>query len=429
MSHPTPLNPDRAIAELRELQALTGTSAGAQRLAWTEPWDQARRWLQAKLAGLPVTVETDQAGNIWATLPGELPQALILGSHIDSVPNGGWLDGSLGVVAGLEVLRCFAAQGRPPVTVRLVAWAEEEGARFGRSLFTANAVCGQFDPDSLRSVTDAQGNRLTDVVGRWGVDLDQASLAAEQLDCAAAYLELHIEQGPVLESLNLPLAAVTGAMGVERHAIRFTGQTAHAGSTPMDMRRDALAAAARLALAVREIAKRYGGVGTVGSLIAQPGIVTAVAGQCDITLDQRHLERPALAAMLSDALEAGARIAAEEGVEVAWERLYRVEPVFFTPELVDLASEAVAEISGVAQRMPSGPLHDAVAVAKTGLPTVMLFVQSLRGLSHTKDEDTRAEHLRLAIQALDRLAEKTAALISAAGAEAGDGTGPAAKQV
>jgi N-carbamoyl-L-amino-acid hydrolase len=210
---------------------------------------------------------------------------------------------------------------------------------------------------------------------------------------------------------GLALAAVVGALGVERHLVHFTGQTAHAGSTPMPMRRDALAAAARLALEVREIANRRGGVCTMGSLIAHPGIVTAVAGGCDCTLDQRHLDAESLTAMWADAQSACRRIAAEEKVEVSWETLYQIEPVLFHPDLINLCAEAVAEISGTPQRMPSGPLHDAVVLAKAGLPTAMLFVQSLGGLSHTKEENTRDDHLELAVQAFDRLADKTASWI------------------
>ncbi len=406
------LMPERMIANLKELQSLTGNAEGAQRLAWTEPWDTARSWLRAKLAELPVQTEVDQAGNTWATLPGVSPRALVMGSHIDSVPNGGWLDGCLGVAAGMEVLRRFAAQGRPAVTIRLVAWAEEEGTQFGHSLFTSRLVTGDFDPDEPHAETDEDGNRLVDVIGRWGVSLGEAGQAVRQIQNAAAYLELHIEQGPVLESLQLPLAAVIGTQGLERHRIRFTGQTAHAGSTPMAMRRDALVAAARLALEVRAIADRYGGVCTMGSVITRPGIATAVAGQCECTLDQRHLEQAALAAMLADARAASQRIAAEERVEAAWERLARVEPAHFTPELVALCAEAVGELSGTAHRMPSGPLHDAVAMAQAGLPTAMMFVQSLRGLSHCKEEDTREDHLLLAVRAFDRLADNTVAWIT-----------------
>jgi len=411
MTQSIQLNPRRVIDDLKELHALTGNADGAQRVAWTPTWDQARAWLRGKLAELAVEVETDPAGNTWATLPGASPRTLILGSHIDSVVNGGWLDGCLGVLAGLEVLRRFSAQGKPPVTVRLVAWAEEEGTQFGRSCLTASAAAGGFNPAELRSVTDKNGNRMPDVLNQWGVDIETASNAAQQLKDAAACLELHIEQGPVLESQGLALAAVVGALGVERHLIHFTGQTAHAGSTPMPMRRDALAAAARLALEVREIANRHHGVCTMGSLTAHPGIVTAVAGGCDCTLDQRHLDAESLAAMWADAQSACQRIAAEEKVEVSWETLYQIEPVLFHPDLIELCAEAVAEISGTPQRMPSGPLHDAVVLAKSGLPTAMLFVQSLGGLSHTREENTRDDHLELAVQAFDRLADKTAVWI------------------
>jgi N-carbamoyl-L-amino-acid hydrolase len=407
MANTGQLNPWRVIDDLKELHALTGNDDGAQRVAWTSTWDQARTWLRGKLAELPVEVETDPAGNIWATLPGASPRALIMGSHIDSVVNGGWLDGCLGVLAGLEVLRRFSAQGAPPVTVRLAAWAEEEGTQFGRSCFTASAVVGGFNPAELRNVTDKNGNRMPDVLKQWGVDIETAPEAARQLHNAAACLELHIEQGPVLESQNLPLAAVVGALGVERHQIHFSGQTAHAGSTPMPMRRDALAAAARLALEVREIAHRRGGVCTVGSLTAHPGIVTAVAGGCDCTLDQRHLDAESLTAMWVDAQTACRRIAAEEKVEVSWETLYQIEPVLFHPELIAMCAEAVAEVGVTPQRMPSGPLHDAVVLAKAGLPTAMLFVQSLGGLSHTREENTREDHLELAVRAFDRLANKT----------------------
>ena len=407
MVQPNPIDAQRMVANLRELQSLTGDANGAQRLAWTETWDRARAWLRGKLAELPVDGEVDEAGNIWATLAGESPRAVIVGSHINSVPNGGWLDGCLGVMAGLEVLRRTAAQGKPPVTLRLVAWAEEEGTQFGQSLFTSSAVSGPFDPAALKNRTDRDGLRLADVVAPWGVDPDRMGEAAGQLENAAACLELHIEQGPVLESLGLPLAAVTGAMGIERHALHFTGQTAHAGSTPMALRRDALTAAARLALAIREIANQHSGVCTMGSLIPRPGIVTAVAGECDCTLDQRSLDKAALAAMLADAQAASQQIAAEERVEVAWKRLYQIEPTAFTPALVELCAEAVGEISGTPHRMPSGPLHDAVGLARAGVPTVMMFVQSQRGLSHTKEEDTREKHLLLAARAFDRLVEKT----------------------
>jgi beta-ureidopropionase / N-carbamoyl-L-amino-acid hydrolase len=404
------LDPGRTVAELRELRELTGDEEGAQRVAWTDTWVQAKKWLAAKLEPLGAEEEIDQAGNQWFTLRGGSERALLIGGHIDSVPNGGWLDGALNVVAGAEVLRRIAEEGEPPVTVRLVNWADEEGARFGRSLFGSSAAAGSMaDQDELRSRLDAGGQALPEVLSAHGVDLDRALEARSRLDDAAAYLELHIEQGPVLEALDLPLGVVLGTFGVERHQITFRGQAAHAGSTPMDKRRDALGAAAKLALEIREIAKRTGdgAVCTVGSCVTKPGIVTSVVETCTVLLDQRHLDAGRLASMLAEAKDASRRFAEEEDVDIEWERVWAIEPILFDEELIALADEAVNEIAGQSHRLPSGPLHDAAEVSRAGVPTVMLFVQSLRGLSHTKLEDTKPEHLELAVQALDRLASKT----------------------
>lgn len=403
----TSLNPQRTLDELKELRALTGNDDGAQRVAFTDTWAKARDWYKAKLAELPVEVETDEAGNLWATLRGESERALLIGGHLDSVPNGGWLDGCLNVLAGLEVLRRIAGEGTPPIAIRLVDWADEEGARFGRSLFGSSACSNTMNPDDLRALVDKDGVRLVDALAQFGIDLDTAKQSHRQLQHAAAYLELHIEQGPVLESLDLPLGVVLGTFGVERHAIQFIGQAAHSGSTPMDKRRDALGAAAKLALEIREIAKRHGGVCTVGRVETKPGIVTAVVGQCDITLDQRHIDADALAAMLQAAKDAGERFAAEENVTVSWRKLWEIHPIPFHPLLIDFADEAIRETAGVVHRLPSGPLHDAAEVARAGVPTIMLFVQSLYGISHNKIEDTKEEHLLLSVEALDRLATKT----------------------
>jgi beta-ureidopropionase / N-carbamoyl-L-amino-acid hydrolase len=404
------LDPGRTVAELRELRELTADENGAQRVAWTDTWVQAKEWLSAKLAAIGAEEEVDEAGNQWFTLPGDSEQALLIGGHIDSVPNGGWLDGALNVVAGVEVLRRIAEDGRPPVTVRLVNWADEEGARFGRSLFGSSAAAGSMrDQDELRSRLDADGRALPEVLAGHGVELDRATDARTRLENAAAYLELHIEQGPVLESLDLPLGVVLGTFGVERHQITFRGQAAHAGSTPMDKRRDALGAAAKLALEIREIAKRTGegAVCTMGNCVTKPGIVTSVVETCTVLLDQRHLDATRLAEMLSNAEAASRRFAEEEDVEVEWERVWAIEPILFDPELIELADQAVTEVAGQSHRLPSGPLHDAAEVSRAGIPTVMLFVQSLRGLSHTKLEDTKPEHLELSVQALDRLTAMT----------------------
>jgi N-carbamoyl-L-amino-acid hydrolase len=411
-TNPT-LSPQRTIAELQELRTLTGDENGAQRVAWTPTWAKARDWFKAKLAELPVETHQDEAGNLWSTLPGETEEALLIGGHLDSVPNGGWLDGCLNVLAGLEVIRRIAAEGKPPVTIRLVDWADEEGARFGHSLLGSSAVSGSLQPATAAELRDREGLRLADVVQQYGVDIQQAKAAGKELRNAAAYLELHIEQGPVLESMNLPLGAVIGTYGVERHSLTFTGQAAHAGSTPMNQRRDALGAAAKFALEIREIGKRNGGVCTCGRLAVKPNIPTAVVGECIITLDQRHLNAERLATMLAEAQSASQRFAQEEDVDVAWQHLWRIHPILFHQELVDLCAEAVLETSGQLHRLPSGPLHDAAEVARAGVPTVMLFVQSLRGLSHAKEEDTRLDHLIQSVIALDKLTTKTVRWLTA----------------
>jgi hydantoinase/carbamoylase family amidase len=412
-----PLDPSRTVAELKELRELTGDENGAQRVAWTDTWERARGWLRGKLGDLPLEEEIDQAGNQWWTLRGRSDQAVLIGGHIDSVPNGGWLDGALNLVAGVEVVRRLA-EGEPATTVRLVNWADEEGARFGRSLFGSSAAAGSMaDQDELRGRRDAEGVGLPDALVGHGVELDRALEARSQLEGAAAYLELHIEQGPVLESMHLPLGVVLGTFGVERHQVTFRGQAAHAGSTPMDKRRDALAGAAKLELEIREIAKRVGdgAVCTMGGVVTRPGIVTSVVETAECLLDQRHLDASKLAEMLSNAEAASRRFAQEEQLEVEWERIWNIEPILFDEALIELADESVRDVAGQSHRLPSGPLHDAAEVARAGVPTVMLFVQSLRGLSHTKLEDTREEHLELAVQALDRLADKTIARVAVSG--------------
>jgi N-carbamoyl-L-amino-acid hydrolase len=409
------LEPARTVADLEELRALTGDENGAQRVAWTDTWDSARDFLRTKMAETGAVEEIDQAGNQWFTLRGASDRELLIGGHMDSVPNGGWLDGCLNIMAGVEVLRRIASEGEPPVTVRLVSWADEEGARFGRSLFGSSAAAGSMrDQDELRKLVDREGVTLPDALAEHGVTLDDALSARSQLANAAAYLELHIEQGPVLESLDLPLGVVLGTFGVERSRFTWHGQAAHAGSTPMNARRDALAGAAKLALYIREIAAEVGGgaVCTSGGVVCRPGIVTSVVETAEQLLDQRHLDAGKLATMLAMAREAADRFAAEENIDVEWERIWNIEPILFDEALVGLADEAVREVSGTSHALPSGPLHDAAEVSRAGVPTVMLFVQSLRGLSHTKLEDTKREHLELSVAALDLLASKTLARLA-----------------
>ncbi len=413
------MNAQRVVSDLRELASRTSTAEGAQRLAWGPVWRDAREWFKGKIAELGLQVDSDSAGNNWVTLAGASSKTVIVGSHLDSVPNGGWLDGCLGVAAALEALRMHAGTP-PPVTLKLVDWADEEGARFGRSLLGSAAAAGELKIDDVRELKDRQGTRLVDALAENGIALDRmldARTELQRID-ARAYLELHIEQGPVLESMQKATGVVLGTFGVERHMIRFTGQAAHSGSTPIPMRRDAFLAAAQTALECREIGLRHsrptpgdGVVCTVGVVNVEPKIVTAVPGVCEISLDQRALNADVLAAMLADAKAASEKAAKANRVSVEWRELWRINPRPFDPVLIRLCEEAVREETGDAPRLPSGPLHDAAEMVPH-MPVVMMFAYSSNGLSHCKEEDTPAAHLEASIRAYLRLVEKTIVHVS-----------------
>jgi hydantoinase/carbamoylase family amidase len=388
-------DPRRVIEDLRELDRRTGGADGARRVCWTPVWLEAREFLRGRLAEIAdVVVEVDEAANLWA---GKGGATVAVGSHLDSVPSGGWLDGALGVMAALEVLRC-ADEG-----VALVDFADEEGARFGRSLFGSSAVAGTLDPRAVADLRDADGRSLQEVVAEYGVDLDRVGGATARREGLVAYLELHIEQGPVLESEGLAAAAVSGTFGVERHGFSFTGQASHAGTTPMEMRRDAGLAAAAVGLAVESVALRHGGVGTTGALRLEPGIPTAVPGSADLVVDLRHAQSEPLAAMLEETRAAADEAATAHGCAVAEHAVWRIEPIPFDERLVAAAREA----AGTGRVMPSGALHDAAEMARH-VPTAMMFTSSSRGLSHAPEEDTPEADLEHAIGAFCHLALEVA---------------------
>jgi hydantoinase/carbamoylase family amidase len=412
----------RVIRDLRELAKHTSNSAGAQRVAWGPVWRDARAWFTKKVRrDLDLPVRTDAAGNNWVTLPGKSKKSVLFGSHLDCVPNGGWLDGCLGVVAGIEVLRRHAAAGTPDVTLHLVDWADEEGARFGRSLCGSAAAAGALDPKKeLAHLVDRSGVKLPDALAENGVKLGAMLDAEKHLESleGRAYLELHIEQGPVLEAMKKPTAVVLGTVGVERHLLRFVGQAAHSGATPIPLRRDAFLAAAEFALACREIGLRFSGptprtrvVATCGVVKVEPCIVTANPGTCEISLDLRALDAKVLAKMLAAAQKVSKLAAKKNRVSVKWERLLSIEPRLFDDTLIGLCTKAVKEFAGSAPKLPSGPLHDASEMAAI-MPTVMVFAQSSPGISHCKEEDTPERHLDTSIKAFLRLVEHVVAHVA-----------------
>ena len=404
--------PERVVADLRALADRTGGPEGSRRLAWTPEWLQARALLRESLTTLPVEVDEDEAGNLWAVLRGDRDDTLLVGSHLDSVPKGGWLDGALGVMAGLELLRSLAAEGTPPITVALVDWADEEGARFSRSLFGSAACVGTLDVDVLRGLTDKEGDKLPEVLAAHGVDIENLDGARTRMVDVKAYIEVHIEQGPILESMGRGICTVTGTKGIERERLIFRGQAAHAGTMPMDMRRDSFRAASRFALEIAEIGRRHEGVTTVGVAQCWPGVVTAVAGETRLAMDMRHIDATALHEMFTDAHEAADRAASAEGCTVEWEHIFRIPPMPFHTALLDAARLSVREVEGHDVELPSGALHDASEMARE-IPTVMIFSSSTNGLSHTKEEDTPVEHLHMAADAFHRTCRRAIDLLVA----------------
>jgi N-carbamoyl-L-amino-acid hydrolase len=390
----------RVIADLRELAARTSDDGGAQRLCWGPVWQDARAFLRERLAELGIEPDLDAAGNLHARLPGrdrEAP-ALAVGSHVDSVPDGGWLDGALGVMAALGALRAWHEAGPPPRDLVLIDFADEEGARFGRSLFGSSAMAGTLDPAELAGLTDADGGAIGEVLAAAGIELADAPQANGRLAGIGAYLELHIEQGPRLEAEGTSCSAVSGCAGVERHLLTFRGQSSHAGTTPMEMRRDAGLAAAETALLIERVAREHGGVGTTGRLDLHPGIVTAVAGGADLQVDLRHPEAGPLEEMLSETLAGAARIADERRCVFGGEPIWRIEPIAFDPGLVAAAERACAKRGGRAEALASGALHDAAEMARR-VPVAMIFCASRDGISHAREEDTSEADLTAGIEA------------------------------
>jgi len=391
------VDPDRMLRDLRELEELTGGADGAQRLAWTETWDSARAWLIAKLDEIGVGHSLDEAHNLWAESPGAGP-VIAVGSHLDSVPNGGWLDGALGVIAGLEVLRAAVLDGWAEATLRLIDWADEEGARFGYSTLGSSAAAGLLDPGEVRALTDASGQKLEEVLRGYGVELDRMGESRSRLADLDALLELHIEQGPVLETAEVALGIPAGAVEVRRFMVAFDGQAAHAGTTPMKLRRDAGLAAARLCLDIKAIAEARGALATCGSIQLTPGVATAVAERSETTVDLRSTSTAEMDELERQLREAVDRIAGQTSTSprVSW--LWSFPATSFDPELTEALTEAVSSI-GPYETPVSGALHDAVAIARTPVPVAMLFVRSIGGISHNKIEDSLDEDLEDGLRA------------------------------
>jgi hydantoinase/carbamoylase family amidase len=339
-------------------------------------------------AGLEVAV--DPAGNLYGRLRGSSAGEIWCGSHLDSVPQGGRFDGALGVLAALEAVERLGPTAR---TVAVTAFREEEGSRFGRGCFGSRALCGRLRAGELDHV-DSAGVSVAEAAEALGFGPVPERGWLEHPP--AAFVELHVEQGPVLDSLGTPLGIVSAIAGLARLAVTFSGHGGHAGTTPMVRRRDALVAAARFVLTVKEAAEaRDGAVATVGQLSVHPNAANVVPARVELLVDARAPEAGALSALVSEI---------ETAAGGAHVDLGRIEPVELDPRLQAELRHVIEELGLLAPQLPSGAGHDAGILAAAGVPAAMLFVRSRAGgVSHSPDEHSDSVDVALGVDALERL--------------------------
>ena len=369
---------------------------GVSRFAWTPELARANDWLGERLSELGLEVGLDPAGNVLGRWQAGEGKAVLLGSHLDTVPNGGRYDGALGVLAALDVVRRLKAQGVEPSRPLWVAsFNDEEGARFQTGMLGSRAFCGDCDLEDWRRRGVFQAMKEA------GFDFERLA-EARGLDGVGAYLELHIEQGPVLERAGIDLGVVTAITGMLGFRARFLGEANHAGTTPMELRRDALAGGARAVLALREEARsRDDMTANVGVISAEPGGFNVVPGAAELTIDVRSPTQDGFARLEPFVRETLERISAEEQLGLELRETHRKEPVALDPELQDRLEASAGEEGATTLRLPSGAGHDAMVLAHH-VPAAMLFVPSRGGLSHTPDEFSEPEHCELGARVLAR---------------------------
>jgi allantoate deiminase len=383
-------------ADLEEAARIGADGGGVSRFAWTPELAQANEWLVRRLEELGLETEIDAAGNVLGRWEEGEGTAVLVGSHLDTVPRGGRYDGALGVLAALDVVRTLKREGaslRRPLWI--VSFNDEEGSRFQTGMLGSRAFIGDLDPEDWRR------RGVADAMASGGFDFERLG-EAKAVDRVGAYLELHIEQGPVLEQEGLDLGIVTGIAGLLGFRVRLSGEANHAGTTPMASRRDALAGAARIVLELRDEARSRGDMtANVGILTVAPGGFNVIPGTAEFTIDARAGEADAFARaekFVRDALE---RVAAEEQLELDVTETHRKPPTPLDPELQELLAEAAAAEGATARSMPSGAGHDAMILAKH-VPAAMLFVPSRAGISHSPDEYTPPEQCELGARVLTR---------------------------
>lgn len=400
----------RAIAECRHIATMTEEPGHITRRFLTPPMHSVHAHLRARMEALGMSVRVDAAGNLRGVCQphGADIKRLLVGSHVDTVPDAGAFDGVLGVTLALEMV-ALAQQLKLPLAIEVIAFSEEEGVRFGVPFIGSRAVAGRFDA-SLLAIKDAEGKTLESAIRDFALDPGQMSEAAADAS-ALAFVEFHIEQGPVLEAEGLSVAAVTGIVGQTRLSLEFTGQANHAGTTPMHLRRDALAAAAEWITAVEALASQTDGlVATVGKIAVAPNAGNVIPGAAQVSLDVRH-QRDGARKEVVDALLAQAEaIAARRRLAVQCTRQLDQPAVPMDERLTAFFAEAIEAVGLPVKRMPSGAGHDAMVMASR-MPTAMLFLRSPGGVSHHPAEAVRQEDVEAALRVGRKFLERFAAEI------------------
>jgi allantoate deiminase len=379
----------------------------------TPPVADVHTHLHARMTALGMSVTVDAAGNLRGLWQSTSAPRLILGSHIDTVPDAGAYDGVLGVVLALELVE-QAQREALPLAIEVIAFSEEEGVRFGIPFIGSRAVAGRFD-SALLSLRDAEGVSLDDALRNFGLDpagLDDAIVSTE----AVGFLEIHIEQGPVLEAENLSLALVTAIAGQTRLEVAFTGQANHAGTTPMHLRQDAVAAAAEWISIVESLARSHSGpsslVATVGKILVEPNAGNVIAGRASVSLDIRSDRDAIRQAAQEELLRKAESVATKRGVVCASRMLLEQPAVSMDEQFTAILAESVEAAGYPPRQMPSGAGHDAMVMA-TRLPTAMLFLRSPGGISHHPAESVREQDVAAALHAATIFLRRIAQILHA----------------
>jgi allantoate deiminase len=376
-----------------------GPDGGVTRVAWSPELFEAYAWLGERMRELGLEVEVDAAGNLFGRWQVGRGSPVLVGSHLDTVPSGGRFDGVLGVVAAVHAVKLLQERGFEPARpVWIVAFMDEEGTRFNTALFGSRAFAGE-DVTGFGDRVDAAGTTLRDAMRERGHTLDRTA-EANRIGEVGTYLELHIEQGPVLETEAIQIGVVTSIVGLRGYRVRVHGQANHAGTTPMELRRDAFAGVARVTLELREIARsRENVTANVGKVTVAPGGANVVPGHADFTVDVRAATPEGVAELERLVEETVARIAQEEGLEAELEPTFSLEPLELHTRLVDAVERAAAEEGATSRRMPSGAGHDAMVIGRH-VPAAMIFVPSRGGISHSPEEYSSPSEVELGMRVL-----------------------------